>query len=287
MTQRYRLFPSAVAGVVTVLATTIAALVASPSPARAQSADLVLCDRLAADPADPDKPADIKGTPAVAPADVATAIKFCRTAGNSSRRALYELGRAYAANQQMPEVMAAWRKAVDKGSTSAMVELGVLYGTGAGVPRDEDQARKLFERAAQAGNPRGISNLAALSGGGGAPADPAKARELLGRAAETNPEAQYQLGLMLANGTGGAQDDNRARSLFEKAAAQNHPAALEEMGEFTEQGRGGPKDKDAAKAYYERASALGDENAKKALKRMECPYAIKDKRGNLVSNLCF
>ena len=265
----------------------IAAALAGATPAHAQSADLVLCDRLAADPADPDKPADIKGTPDVAPADVATAIKYCRTAGNSSRRALYELGRAYAANRQMPEAMAAWRKAADKGSTSAMVELGVLYGTGAGVPKDEDQARKLFERAAQAGNPRGVTNLAALSGGDGAPSDPAKARELLGRAAETNPEAQYQLGLMLANGTGGAQDDNGARSLFEKAAAQNHPAALEEMGEFSEQGRGGPKDKDAAKAFYERAAALGDENAKKALKRMECPYAIKDKRGNLVTNLCF
>lgn len=287
MTQRFCLFSSAVTGGIAVLAMTIAAMLAGPPPARAQSADLVLCDRLAADPADPDKPADIKGTPAVAPADVATAIKYCRTAGNSSRRALYELGRAYAANQQMPEAMAAWRKAADKGSTSAMVELGVLYGTGEGVAKDEGQARKLFERAAQAGNPRGISNLAALSGAGGAPSDPARARELLGKAAETNPEAQYQLGLMLANGTGGAQDDNRARSLFEKAAAQNHPAALEEMGEFSEQGRGGPKDKDAAKAYYERASALGDENAKKALKRMECPYAIKDKRGNLVSNLCF
>jgi TPR repeat protein len=287
MTQRFCLFSSAVTVGVAVLATTIAAMLASPSPARAQSADLVLCDRLAADPADPDKPADVKGTPDVAPADVATAIKYCRTAGNSSRRALYELGRAYAANRQMPEAMAAWRKAADKGSTSAMVELGVLYGTGAGVPKDEDQARKLFERAAQAGNPRGVTNLAALSGGDGAPSDPAKARELLGRAAETNPEAQYQLGLMLANGTGGAQDDNGARSLFEKAAAQNHPAALEEMGEFSEQGRGGPKDKDAAKAFYERAAALGDENAKKALKRMECPYAIKDKRGNLVTNLCF
>jgi uncharacterized protein len=287
MTQRFCLFSSAVTAGIAVLAMTIAAMLASPSPARAQSADLVLCDRLAADPADPDKPADIKGTPAVAPADVATAIKYCKTAGNSSRRALYELGRAYAANQQMPEAMAAWRKAADKGSTSAMVELGVLYGTGAGVPKDEDQARKLFERAAQAGNPRGITNLAALSGGAGAPSDPAKARELLGKAAETNPEAQYQLGLMLANGTGGTQDDNGARSLFEKAAAQNHPAALEQMGEFTEQGRGGPRDKDAAKAYYERASALGDENAKKALKRMDCPYAIKDKRGNLVTNLCF
>ena len=287
MTQRFCLLSSAVTPRIAVLAMTIAAMLASPSPAKAQSADLVLCDRLAADPADPDKPADIKGTPAVAPADVAIAIKYCRTAGNSSRRALYELGRAYAANQQMPEAIATRRKAADKGSTSAMVELGVLYGTGAGVPKDEDQARKLFERAAQAGNPRGISNLAALSGAGGAPSDPAKARELLGKAAETNPEAQYQLGLMLANGTGGAQDDNGARSLFEKAAAQNHPAALEEMGEFTEQGRGGPKDKDAAKAYYERASALGDENAKKALKRMDCPYAIKDKRGNLVTNLCF
>jgi TPR repeat protein len=287
MTNQVQLFSLATTSRIAALVLALAGLLADPSPLKAQSADLVLCDRLAADPADPDKPADVKGTPDVAPADVGTAIKYCRTAGNSSRRAMYELGRAYAANKQMPEAMAAWRKAADKGSTSAMVELGVLYGTGAGVAKDEDQARKLFERAAQAGNPRGVTNLAALSGGGGAPADPARARELLGKAAETNPEAQYQLGLMLANGTGGTQDDAGARSLFEKAAAQNHPGALEEMGEFAEEGRGGPKDKAAAKAYYERAGALGDENAKKALKRMECPYAIKDKRGNLVTNLCF
>src|SRR4051812_11403165 len=40
--------------------------------AHAQSADLVLCDRLAADPTDPDKPNDVKGTPEIAPSDVAT-----------------------------------------------------------------------------------------------------------------------------------------------------------------------------------------------------------------------
>jgi TPR repeat protein len=251
-----------------------------------QSADLVLCDRLAADPADPDKPADVKGTADVAAADIATAIKFCRTASASSRRALYQLGRAYAANRQLPEAVAAWRKAADKGSTSAMVELGVLYGTGAGVARDEAQARKLFERAAQAGNPRGVTNLAAL-GGGAASSDPARARELLARSAETSAEAQYQLGLMMAEGTGGTRDDAAARNLFEKAAAQNHPGALERMGAFAQQGRGGPKDSAAAKAYYERAAALGDEDAKAALKRLECPYAIKDKRGNLVTTLCF
>jgi TPR repeat protein len=109
----------------------------------------------------------------------------------------------------------------------------------------------------------------------------------LAKAAETNAEAQYQLGLMLADGTGGARDDAAARNLFEKAAAQNHAGALERMGAFAQEGRGGPKDSSAAKAYYERAAALGDEDAKKALKRIECPYAIKDKRGNFVTNLCF
>ena len=82
--------------------------------------------------------------------------------------------------------------------------LGVLYGNGTGVAKDEAQARKLFERAAQAGNARGVSNLAAL--GGSTASDPARARELLAKSAETNAEAQYQLGLMLAEGKGGAQD---------------------------------------------------------------------------------
>jgi TPR repeat protein len=259
---------------------------AAPALAYAQSADLVLCDRVAADPSDPDKPADVKGVAEVAASDIATAIKYCAVAAKSSRRAMYQLGRAYAAYRQMPEAVAAWRKAADKGSTSAMVELGVLYGTGNGVARDEAQARKLLERAAEAGNPRGVSNLAALAGGG-ASADPARSRELLGRAAETNAEAQYQLGMMLAEGTGGQKDDVGARAMFEKAAAQNHPGALERMGAFATEGRGGPKDSSAAKAYYERAAALGDEDAKKALESLRCPYKIKDKSGKLVTTLCF
>jgi TPR repeat protein len=257
--------------------------------AHAQSADLVLCDRLAADPSDPDKPADVKGVADIAQADVVTAIKFCRLAAGASRRSLYALGRAYAANQQLPEAITVWRKAADKGSTSAMVELGVLYATGSGVAKDETKARKIFERAAEAGNARGVTNLAALSAqSGGAPADPAKARALLAKAAEGNSaEAQYQLGLMLAEGVGGAKDEAVARGLFEKAAAQNHPGALERMGAFAQSGRGGPQDSGAAKAYFEKAAALGNDDAKAALKRSDCPYAIKDKRGNLVTNLCF
>jgi TPR repeat protein len=109
----------------------------------------------------------------------------------------------------------------------------------------------------------------------------------LAKAAEANAEAQYQLGLMMEDGTGGPADDAAARALFEKAAAQNHPGALERMGAFAQSGRGGPKDSDAAKAYYEKSAALGNQDAKKALERARCPYVIKDKRGNTVTNLCF
>jgi TPR repeat protein len=266
----------------------VLAVACAHSSAPAQSADLVLCDRLAADPADPDKPKDVKGTAEIAASDIATAIKFCRTASASSRRAMYQLGRAYAANKQIADAVSAYRKAADKGSTSAMVELGVMLGTGAGVPKDEAQARKLFERAAEGGNPRGVTNLAAISNAGGAPSDPAKSRAMLMRAAEKNSaEAQYQLGLMLADGIGGSQDEIAARALFEKAAAQDHAGALERMGEFAQSGRGGPQDTTAAKAYYERAAALGNDDAKDALKRAQCRYVIKDKRGNVVTNLCF
>lgn len=41
----------------------LAAVVSLHSRAHAQSADLVLYNRVAADPAGPDKPADVKGTP--------------------------------------------------------------------------------------------------------------------------------------------------------------------------------------------------------------------------------
>ena len=265
----------------------LALAIASHSSAHAQSADLVLCDRLAAEPSDPDKPADVPGISMIAKSDIATAIKFCRIASTSSRRAMYQLGRAYAANRQLPEAIAAYRKSADKGSTSAMVELGTLLATGSGITKDEEQARKLLERAAQGGNPRGIANLAALSGSSGVPSDPVKTRAMLSKAAETSSaEAQFQLGLMLANGVGGTKDDVAARAAFEKAAAQNHPGALEWMGSFSQSGRGGTQDTAAAKAYYARGAALGNEDAKDALKRLECPYVLKDKRGNVLSNLC-
>jgi TPR repeat protein len=256
------------------------------SAAHAQSADLVLCDRIAADPTDPDKPPSVSGVLRIAPQDIPIAIKFCKPAAAGSRRALYELGRAYAANGQLAAAVAAYRKAAAKGSTAAMVELATLLETGTGIAKDEAQAHALLQRAAAAGNPRALARLATAGSPGGGATDPAQERAMLTRAAEANSaDAQFQLGLMYANGVGGPKDDVAARSWFEKAAAQNNPNALEWMGSFAANGRGGPRDIDAAKAYYARAAALGDENAKAQLKRLECSISIKDSRGHVVGCL--
>lgn len=256
-----------------------------PVPALAQSADLVLCDRIAAEPGDPDKPADMPGVAAIAKSDIATAIKFCRSASPHARRAIYQLGRAYAAGGQTAEAVKTYQQAIGKGSSAAMIELGVMYGTGAGVPQDRAKARELFERAGKAGNPRGATNLAALEGA--TSTDPSQSRAIYTRAAEGNSaEAQFQLGLMMVQGQGGPQDDAGARAMFEKAAAQGHIDAMIWAGSLAETGRGGARDTAVAKSYFSKAAALGSEEGKNRLKRIECPYVLKDKAGKIMSHLC-
>lgn len=265
----------------------IALAALSPAALYAQSADLVLCDRIAADPGDPDKPANIPGVAKIAPADIPIALQYCKAASGKSRRALYQLGRAYAADRKTGEAVKIYRQAIAKGSTAAMVELGVMYGTGAGVAQDKAQARSLFERAAKAGNARANVDLAALNGGV-ASTNPAEARALYERAAAGNSaEAEFQLGLLQAEGLGGAKDDAAARINFEKAAAQGHIDAAVWAGAFWEIGRGGPKDDKKARAWYEKAAAAGNAQAKEAIQRIDCPRVLKDKYGKIVTHLCF
>ena len=187
---------------------------------------------------------------------------------------------------QTAEAMAAWRKAADKGSTSAMVELGVLYGTGAGVAKDEETGAQIVRargRGRQSARRHQSRRARRRRRGGRSGAS----RELLAKAAETNAEAQYQLGLMLADGTGGAKDDvRRTRAVREGGGAKSSGRAGAD-GRVRARRARRPKGQGRRQGLLQRAAALGDENAKAALKQMDCPITIKDKRGNFVTNLCF
>jgi TPR repeat protein len=160
-----------------------------------------------------------------------------------------------------------------------MIGLGVMLGT-------RRRRRQGSPTGAGVVRARGIANLAALNGG--TPTNSAEPRALLEKSAKANSaEAEFQLGLMAANGTGGPQDYAAARALFEKAAEQGHAEAMVWFGAFAQLGRGGPEGKKLAKSYFEKAAALGNEEARKRLKQIECPYVLKDKKGETLTNLCF
>jgi TPR repeat protein len=118
---------------------------------------LTECDRLASAPWDPDAPVH-----AIAPkfqSITTEAIAACRTATESDptiRRFWFQLGRAYDKNKQYNDAAKAYEKAVRMESTSAMVNLGILYELGNGIRADQIRARGLYERSARAGNSEGM-----------------------------------------------------------------------------------------------------------------------------------
>jgi len=273
-------------------ALSLAALLCPVLPAVAAPTDTATCDRLAAHPTDADKPADVKGSLEIADADIPAALKACKAAAaipGAPRRIWMELGRAYEFNRQMSEAANAYRKAADAGSAAAMTGLGVLLIRGNGLKKNIAEGRSLIERAADAGDVDGMTNLASLYGAGlGGKTDFEMARKWYAKAIEANSsEAMYQLGLMTQDGDGGAKDDVAAKALFEKAAALDHADALERLGAYAEAGRAGAKDARAAIAYYKRAAALGNEDAGKALERLRCPFALKDRDGKSAGRICF
>jgi TPR repeat protein len=275
---------------VIIVATGVVAM--SVAAALAQSTDIATCDRLAAYPDDPDKPTGVAGNYEIPAAEIATALKACKAASGAAdapRRIWFELGRAHEFSRQPAEALKAYRKAIDAGSTSAMVGLGGMYANGSGVKANAAEARKLFEQAAAAGNPLAMANLGSIYGAGvGVPVDFAKARSWYEKAAAANSaEAMFQLGMMTQDGDGGPKDDTAAKAWFEKAAALNHAGALERLDAYAEAGRAGPKDMAAAVAYYRKAAAIGEEGAQAALKRLRCPVTLEDKSGKVAGSICY
>ena len=103
--------------------------------------------------------------------------------------------------------------------------------------------------------------------------------------------AQNNLGAAYLKGEGVVRDDAEALRWLNKAADQDVSAAQNTLGGLY---CGGDKrtnpikiDNELCNKWLKSAVALGNEDAKAALKRAECPYVIKDKNGKFVTNLCF
>ena len=109
------------------------------------------CDKYAADALDPQRNAagvDFENL------NVALAFPACEDAVRkypSSMRLAYQLGRAYEKANKLTNAAQQYRRAADQNYAAAQLALGLLYASGAGVPKDDQQYIFWARKAADQG----------------------------------------------------------------------------------------------------------------------------------------
>lgn len=151
-------------------------------------------------------------------------------AGNAA--ALGHLGRCFRRGmagfaRDDVEAAAFYARAAALGDVDAMLGLGFLYFSGAGVPEDARIAARYFALAAARGDATAEFNLAwCYYSGAGVPEDRAAAARLYERAAARGyTHAEFNCGVLFALGDGVPRDLARARSWLARAAGKGNAAA--------------------------------------------------------------
>lgn len=137
---------------------------------------------------------------------------------------------AYKAGDQ-PTALAAFRTAAELGAPIAQFNLGLMYASGQGAPKDEAAAAHWWRKAAENGVADAQNNLGLLyENGRGVAQDYAQAARWYRAAAlQEKPQAQHNLGALYANGRGVERDLVRAHMWFALAVARHEPGpGLEE-----------------------------------------------------------
>jgi TPR repeat protein len=221
------------------------------------------CDRLAANPMDPQKPKGVAGVP-TAKIDIVAALAACRDAMRQFpevARFTYQAGRIATAQKDYLHARQLYEQAASMGSAAGMNNLGLMYRAGNGVGIDYAEAHKLFAQAADGGFAPAVTNIGLLVlEGKGVNKDPAEARKWFERAAAGGDgNGMTNLGLMYLNGLGGlSKNDAQAMSWFRKAADAGDGWGMTNLGLMYESGRGGlPKDDTQAASWFRKAADAG------------------------------
>jgi TPR repeat protein len=148
----------------------------------------------------------------------------------------------------------------------AMNAIGYAYQMGQGVSADPAQAASWYGKAGEAGEPRGLNNLANLTAQGlGVPKDLAKACALWrDAAAKGDGDAMVHLGDAYWYGKGVAADKDAAMEWWRKAAADSRITFVA-IGKQYLLGKGVSKDASVAAELFARAAASGDSATEGAL----------------------
>jgi uncharacterized protein len=146
----------------------------------------------------------------------------------SARRALPEpIEPASAGGGQHLRTPEAIRAAAERGDAAAQVDLGRMYLSGQGMPKNPAEAVKWYRQAAERGNTIAQFSLGSLYfNGQGVPGDYAEAAKWYRKAAEQgDAPAQCILGDMYSEGKGVPKNDAEAAKWYRKAADQGYEEA--------------------------------------------------------------
>ncbi len=132
---------------------------------------------------------------------------------------------------------AATLKKAEAGDANAQVNLGLMYYTGEGVPKDSVKVGEWFQKAAAQGDATAQFNLGGMyRDGEGVPKDSVKAVEWYQKAAaQGGTLAQYNLGWMYRNGEGVAADIVLAYAWSNLSAGAGFKHAIESRNRYEAQ----------------------------------------------------
>jgi TPR repeat protein len=147
-----------------------------------------------------------------------------------------------------------------KGDRRAQHNIGWMYDTGNGIPRDQKEAVKWYRKSAERGNPLSKFSLGMkYETGEGVEKDLIQAIKWYKESAEQgNANAQNILGAKYSTGNGVKQDLKEAAKWYGKSAEKGNPDGLNNIGLMYELGQGVNKDSKKALELYKKSAEKGN-----------------------------
>jgi len=182
--------------------------------------------------------------------------RYRRIAEQGDREARYRVAKLAAEAGDNAEAVPVYERAIRDDDVRAMLDLGEMYESGRGVPKDGARAVALYERAADQSRWARYKLGVVYAEGKLVPLDYTKARYWSERsAADHNPEAQNNLGVLYERGLGVKVDYAKARGLYLEAVRGGDPYARNNLDKLMADGRGAPSGAAALDWYRESAEA--------------------------------
>ena len=187
---------------------------------------------------------------------------FEKAAAQNDPGGQYNLGMMYATGagglpQDPAKAAEYFKKAAAQGFSMAQFALATQYAKGEGVPQNIDEAIRLYQGPANAGNVRAQVNLATILLE--SEKNPSEGVAWLRKAAAQNsPLAKFFLADCLLSGRGVTKNEAEGFKYCKQAAESGLPIAQGLLGELYFQGVGTGRDLQQAAHWYTQAAAWGD-----------------------------